>query len=69
MQVEVAEQAAEGQMLRRRKRLVAEEDDEVLGERAVDLVELPFGQRLARDRCRAISAPITGVSLSTVTVS
>ena len=38
--VQIAEFAAEIEMLLRRQVLVAEEDDEVLGEGAVDLVHL-----------------------------
>ena len=52
MDVQLAEQPAEGQMLLRRDVLVAEEDDEVFGQRPVDFVELPVGERLARDRRR-----------------
>ena len=44
--VQLAEQPAEGEVLVGRDVLVAEEDDEVLGERAVDLVQLAVRQRL-----------------------
>ncbi len=46
MDVQLAEQPAESQMLLRRDVLVAEEDDDVLGQRPVDLVHRPVGQRL-----------------------
>ena len=45
MNVQVAEPAAEGQMLVRRDVLVAEEDHEVFGERAMDFVHRPVRQR------------------------
>jgi len=47
MNVQLAEQPAEGEMLLRRDVLVAEEDDEVFRQRAVDFVELPVGERCA----------------------
>ena len=69
MDVQFAEQPAEGEMLLRRDVLVAEEDDEVLGQRAVDLVERA-GWTAARARSTPlISAPMIGVSLSTPIVS
>src|SRR5262249_28152179 len=46
MNVQFAEQPAEGQMLLRRDVLVAEEDDDVLGQRPVDLIHRPVRQRL-----------------------
>ena len=52
MDVQLAEQPAEGDVLVGRDVLVAEEDDAVLGQRAVDLVLLAVRQRLARGRCR-----------------
>jgi hypothetical protein len=45
MDVQFSEQAAEGEMLILRQMLVAEEDDEVLGERAVELVEGAVAER------------------------
>src|SRR5882672_4703143 len=45
MDMQLAELAAEGEMLLRRDMLVAEEDHEVLGKRAVDFVHRPIGQR------------------------
>ena len=45
MDVQFAEQPAEGEMLLRRDVLIAEEDDEVLRQRAVELVHRPVGQR------------------------
>ena len=47
MGVQVAEQPAERQVLVLRDVLVAEEDHQVLGQRAVDLVLLAIGERLA----------------------
>ena len=41
--MQVAELAAEGEMLLRADVLVAEEDHEVFGERAMDLVHLAVG--------------------------
>ena len=46
MDVQLAEQPAEAEMLGRREVLVAEEDDQVLRQRAVQLVHRPVGQRL-----------------------
>src|ERR1700758_1632219 len=46
MHVKIAEAPAEGQMLLGREGLIAKKDDEVFGERAVDLVELAIRQRL-----------------------
>ena len=69
MDVQLAEQPAEGEMLLRRDVLVAEEDDEVFGQRPVDFVELR-GSRADRARFTPlISAPMIGVSLSTPMVS
>ena len=68
MDVQVAEQAAERHVLLGRDLLVAEEDDAVLRQRAVDLVLLAVGQAAARSM-PPISAPMIGVSLSTVMVS
>ena len=48
MDVQFAELAAEGEMLLRRDVLVAEEDHEIFGERAMDLVHGPVG---AASRC------------------
>src|SRR5882757_7065067 len=47
MDVQVAEQAAEGDVLVERDHLVAEEDHRVLGQRAMDLVLLAVGKRPA----------------------
>ena len=47
MHMQLAEQPAEGQVLVGRDVLVAEEDHEVLGQRAMDLVLLAVGERLA----------------------
>ena len=51
--MEIAEPAPEGKMLFGRERLVAEKNHEVLGKRAIDLVELevrkPLGQIDAAD--------------------
>ena len=52
MNVQLAEFPAEGEMLLRRDVLVAEEDHEIFGERAMDLVHGPVGQRAERDRRR-----------------
>jgi hypothetical protein len=49
--------------------LVAEEDDEVLGQRAMDLVLLPVRQSGLLRSMPPISAPRIGVSLSMVMVS
>lgn len=54
--MQLAELAAEGEVLLRRDVLVAEEDDEVLGERAVDLVHLPVGAGIAIDELADIDA-------------
>ncbi len=47
MDVQVAEQAAERHVLLGREHLVPEENDEVLGQRAMDLVLLAVRERLA----------------------
>ena len=52
MDVQLAELAPEGEVLLRRDVLVAEEDDEVFGERAVDLVHLAVGASRRRRACR-----------------
>ena len=73
MDVQLAELAAEGEMLLRRDVLVAEEDHEVFGERTMDFVHLAVGARVIRDELAEstpeISAPMIGVSFSTVMVS
>ena len=56
MDVQVAELAAEGEMLLRRDVLVAEEDDEVFGQRAMDLVHLAVGARIVGDEFCDIDA-------------
>ena len=47
MDVQVAEQSAECQVLVRRDVLIAEEEDAILGQRAMDLVLLAVRERLA----------------------
>ena len=54
--MQLAEQAAEGQVLVGRDVLVAEEDHEVLGERAMDLVHLAVGARIAVDELADVDA-------------
>src|SRR5215510_12326297 len=56
MHVQLAEFPAEGEMLLRRDVLVAEEDHEVFGERAMDLVDLPVGPRLVVDESCDVDA-------------
>ncbi len=56
MDVQIAEFAAEGEMLVGADVLVAEEDHEIFGERAVDLVHLPVGARIAGDEFADIDA-------------
>ena len=56
MDVQFAELAAEGEMLLRRDVLVAEEDHEVFGERAMDLVHLAIGPRIFRDQSADVDA-------------
>src|SRR5437773_788348 len=56
MYVQLAELAAEGEMLLRRDVLVAEEDHEVFGERAMDLVHLAVGTALAVDELADVDA-------------
>jgi len=68
MDVQVAEQPAERQVLVGRDVLVAEEDDAVLGQRTMDLVVLAVRQRLAEVEAGDLRAD-NGVSLSTVMVS
>ena len=55
MDVQLAELAAEGEMLLRRDRLVAEEDHEIFRERAMDLVHLAV-RALVRDQLAEIDA-------------
>ena len=73
MNVQLAELAAEGEMLVRRDVLVAEEDHEIFGERAMDLVHLAVGARSSETSLPIstpeISAPMIGVSFSTPMVS
>lgn len=73
MEMQLAELAAEGEMLFRRDLLIAEEDDEVFGERAMDLVHLPVGAGIVRDELADIDAGYfrtdDGVSFSTAMVS
>ena len=54
--MQLAEFAAEGEMLVGADVLVAEEDHEIFGERAVDLVHLPVGARIVRDELADIDA-------------
>jgi len=68
MHVQLAEQPAEREMLLRRDVLVAEEDDEVFGERAVDFVERAVRQRLSEIDAADLRAD-DRVSLSTPMVS
>jgi hypothetical protein len=56
MNVQIAEFSAEGEMLLRRYVLVAEEDHEIFGERAMDLVHLPVGRRIAIDELADVDA-------------
>ena len=69
MDVQIAELAAEGEMLLRRDVLVAEEDHEVFGQRAMDLVHGAVGQARRPRSTPEISAPMIGVSFSTPMVS
>src|SRR5690349_20948346 len=48
MNVKLAKPTGEGQMLLGRECLIAKKDDEVFGERAVNLVKLPIGNRLSQ---------------------
>jgi hypothetical protein len=48
MNMQLAEFASEGEMLLRRDVLVAKEDHEVFGQRAMDLVDLAIGALLVR---------------------
>ena len=54
--MQFAELAAEGEMLVGRDVLVAEEDHEIFGERAMDLVHLAVGARIVRDELADIDA-------------
>jgi hypothetical protein len=56
MKMQLAELAAEGEMLLRGNVLVAEEDDEIFGQRAVDLVHLPVGACVALDELPDVHA-------------
>ncbi|MHC2381790.1 hypothetical protein ACVIHA_006188 [Bradyrhizobium liaoningense] len=56
MDMQFAELAAEGEMLLRRDVLIAEEDHEVFGKRAMDLVHLPVGAGVALDERADIDA-------------
>src|SRR5262245_31455807 len=56
MDVQFAETAAEGEMLLRRELLIAEEDDEVFGQRAMNLVHLPVGAGIVIDESCDIDA-------------
>src|SRR5690349_15494280 len=56
MEMQLAELAAEGQMLLRRDALVAEEDHEIFGERAMDLIHLLVGATIAIDEPAEIDA-------------
>ena len=54
--MQFAELAAEGEMLVRRDVLVAKEDHEIFGERAMDLVHLAIGARIVGDELADIDA-------------
>ena len=72
MDVQFAELAPEGEMLLRRDVLVAKEDHEIFGQRAVDLVHGAVGAIVETSLPRStpeISAPMIGVSFSTPMVS
>ena len=56
MEMQLTELAAEDEMLLRRDVLVAEEDDEVFGERAMDLVHLAVGAGIVRDQLADVDA-------------
>jgi hypothetical protein len=56
MHVQIAELAAEGEMLVGADVLIAEEDHEVFGERAMDLVHLAVGGRIAVDQPADVDA-------------
>ena len=56
MDVQVAELAAERQMLLWRDVLVAEEDNEIFGKRAMDLVHLPDRAGIALDQLADVDA-------------
>ena len=67
MDVQIAEQPPESQMLVLRQMLVTKEDHQVFGQRPVQFVDLPVAERCARST-PSTSAPMIGVSLSTVIV-
>ena len=54
--MQFAELAAEGEMLVRADVLVAEEDHEIFGERAMDFVHLAIGARVVRDELADVDA-------------
>ena len=54
--MQFAELAAEGEMLLRGDLLVAKEDHEVFGERAMDFVHLAIGARIVRDELADVDA-------------
>ena len=56
VQVQLAELPAEIEVLLLGHVLVAEEDDQVLGQRAVDLVHLPVGDRAAERHAADLGA-------------
>ena len=56
MHVQFAELAAEGEMLVGADVLVAKEDHEIFGERAMDLVHLAIGARVVRDELADVDA-------------
>ena len=56
MNMQLAELAAEGEMLLGADVLVAKEDHEIFGERAVDFVHLAVGTRFVRDKLADIDA-------------
>ncbi len=56
MDMQLAELAPEGEMLLRRDVLVAEKDHEIFGKRAMDLVHLAIGGRVAFDEIADIDA-------------
>jgi hypothetical protein len=56
MHMQFAELAPEGEMLLRGDVLVAKEDDEIFGERAMDFVHLPVRARVIRHELANIDA-------------
>ena len=62
MDVQLAEFAAEGEMLLRRDVLVAEENHEIFGKRAVDFIHLPVGARIVRDKLADVDARNLGAN-------